>query len=189
MPSSSVISSCPLPGQPGYIDHMAARNRAIGIVDEMGRPPLAVNDLPEIMMIFGNEIRIIPSSDPSFWGEWDPIKRVIQLDQTLAGSHLLEIIVHEALHALYSWTGLEGKHGEERTVSTLAIGIVTLMGENPWLAKLLADFSPARNIPRQMELLAWASFGKGLCCKRDADGTADEKRDRSALNSPIHPPR
>jgi hypothetical protein len=164
---------------------MAARNRALGIVDEMGPPKkvLAVKDIPETLLIFGNEIRIVASSDPTFWGQWDPVARVIELDQGLVGCHLMEILIHEAMHALYSWTSLDGQHGEERTVSTLAVGIVTIMGENPWLAKLLADFSPSRNIPRQMELLAWASFGKGLCCKRDADGIDDEKRDRSALNA------
>lgn len=55
----------------------------------------------------------------------------IKLDSGLKGAMLADTAMHEALHAVYCISGLKGKDGEERTVTTIATHLTLIRDCDP----------------------------------------------------------
>lgn len=61
----------------------------------------------------------------------------IRICESLKGSVLLEVLLHEILHAIYKQYSLEQKDKEERIVMSFGLGLTQVFVDNPDLLKFI----------------------------------------------------
>ena len=93
----------------------------------------------------GRPIRIVFSERPLrvngrlAHGYYDPRKREIRISPNLHPETRTVTLVHELLHALWHASDLGPRVAEEKCVTRLTLGILTLISENPDLLRTLAE--------------------------------------------------
>ena len=84
------------------------------------------------------QIRLIPADHWSgTYGQCKSDPQCIELRDDLEGWHLLEVLIHEMLHAIYYERDLRPESDEEHTVSNLAGGLTAILHQNPEIRKLI----------------------------------------------------
>lgn len=87
------------------------------------------------------KIREIREQDPKFkdWVGWLSYKsQQICIDPTVAKVCFQETFLHELLHGIWEFVGLDEK-GEERTINGLAPALLLVMQTNPEIVKFLLE--------------------------------------------------
>jgi len=76
-------------------------------------------------------------------GDCNYDKGRIRLCPTLRGTRLIEVLIHEILHAIYKQRSLEEGDNEERIVMCISIGITAILKDNPklgeWINAMLCE--------------------------------------------------
>lgn len=70
-------------------------------------------------------------------GECDHDLHEIRLDESLKGENVNSTLIHEIFHAIWNIFGLPPRPGEERAVTVLSNGWLTVLRDNPKLMELL----------------------------------------------------
>lgn len=65
--------------------------------------------------------------------------QTIKLSKKLKGNRLKEILLHEIFHALYYLWALKEGDDEERVVDAFAVGLATVLRDNPAVADFLNE--------------------------------------------------
>lgn len=82
------------------------------------------------------------SDENGFMGITDFDNQCIKYKDTLAGSELVNTIIHELLHCCTMYFGNKeflGSDNEERFVNCSANGLTTILQDNPELLKIIAQ--------------------------------------------------
>ena len=67
------------------------------------------------------------------FGEFRPMLLEIAISDDLAGPRLAETLLHELMHAVWHVWGLSKTEGQEEVVRAMALGMATVMRDNPQL--------------------------------------------------------
>ena len=99
-------------------------------------------NLPEAVKVGGFNLLIkgftpLESKSKQLRGELSWHQQSITLDMNEHPALLAETLIHEVLHAIYRAYDLQGEDDEERTTTTLGLGIVQVVRDNPVLIKAI----------------------------------------------------
>ena len=73
------------------------------------------------------------------WGETDTRTLKIEIDEDCPEPRRQEVLLHEVFHCIYDAWNIRSSDDEERTVEAAALGLLTVLKDNPafvrWLLK------------------------------------------------------
>jgi len=101
-------------------------------------------ELPKTLKIGYRVYDIVPLSSPDFemtdkYGWCDKVNSRIYLyvsDQPMVTA---DTLLHEVIHAVWSWMGLEERHDEEAAATRLGTGLINVFYDNPDLLEFFFD--------------------------------------------------
>lgn len=124
------------------------------------------DDLPDFVQVLGRKLTIRLIEDEVNDGYWDQATGTIEIQRGLYGERLLEVLLHELLHAFYSLNGLNKGSTEERVVSCLAVGLAEfVVAYLPLLKRLEGRIVLGTPLNQLVKLRAANRGGEALCAK------------------------
>lgn len=93
-------------------------------------------ELPKTLKIGYRTYEVVPLSPPDFemtdkYGWCDKINSRIYIYVSEQPMVTADTLLHEVIHATWTWMGLEERHDEEATATRLATGLINVFYENP----------------------------------------------------------
>ena len=99
-------------------------------------------DLPEGIKVAGIDVQVVDwdhgdAETFGAYGIFSKSENVIKIDTTKDKIRVVEVFIHEVLHAAWAGYYLQDTDEEERIVSTLAAGLTQVFRDNPEVVDFL----------------------------------------------------
>mgnify|MGYP001599876298 CR=1 FL=1 len=79
------------------------------------------------------DIAVVPWRGAEAYGEFRSTRLEIAIGDDLSGQRLAETLLHELMHAIWHVWALSKTNGQEVVVRAMALGMATVMRDNPEL--------------------------------------------------------
>ena len=99
-------------------------------------------EIPNLIKIGYRTYEVIPLTTPDFemtdkWGWCDKINAKIYIYTSEEPLVTADTLMHEVIHATWTWMGLDEKHDEEAAATRLGTGLINVFYENSDLLEYL----------------------------------------------------
>lgn len=95
------------------------------------------SEVADSVLVGNYQIGVVYCNVDDGHGDFDCKKLEIRISDLLSGTALLEVLMHEIIHAIYWAYSIDDKDKEERVVSLIGTGVAQVLRDNPNLVDLI----------------------------------------------------